>query len=193
MSVSTILDNAPISRPGPRPGGRSARVQAAVHAAVRELQASEGRDSLTVPAIATRAGVTPSTIYRRWGDLGQLLADVAVELLRPESAPAQMGSYEADLRAWLEQYAEEMSSTPGRALLIDVLNTPRKEGAGRCLFFCTKQIDAIRERAEARGEHTVPTIDIVDRALAPIMYRILFAAEAPTQEDIGRWLALALL
>jgi len=25
-----------------------------------------------------QAGVTPSTLYRRWGDLSQLLADVAV-------------------------------------------------------------------------------------------------------------------
>lgn len=190
--MSPIPDHAATSRPGPRPGGRSARVQAAVHAAVRDLQATEGRDGLTVPAIAARAGVTPSTIYRRWGDLGQLLADVAVEQLRPESTPADMGSYEEDLRAWLEQYAEEMSSTPGRAMLGDLLGTPEPAGAGRCLLFCTQQIDAIRERAGRRGERTVPTIDVVDRAVAPIMYRILFGAEAPGREDIGRWLALAL-
>nr|WP_242448965.1 helix-turn-helix domain-containing protein [Burkholderia metallica] len=29
-------------------------------------------DGLTVPAIAARAGVTPSTIYRRWGKPRQL-------------------------------------------------------------------------------------------------------------------------
>ncbi|MFE3652021.1 helix-turn-helix domain-containing protein, partial [Streptomyces sp. NPDC059152] len=56
-------------RPMARPGGRSARVQEAVHTAVRELESEVGRDALTVPLIAARAGVTPSTIYRRWGDL----------------------------------------------------------------------------------------------------------------------------
>lgn len=192
MIMTQPPDTSTTSRPGPRPGGRSARVQAAVHAAVRDLQAMEGRDSLTVPAIAARAGVTPSTIYRRWGDLGQLLADVAVEQLRPESLPADLGSFEADLHAWLEQYADEMSSAPGRAMLGDVLGTPDPAGAGRCLFFCTQQIDAMRERAEVRGERTVPTIDVVDRAVAPIMYRILFGGEAPGPEEIGRWLALAL-
>lgn len=180
------------SRPGPRPGGRSARVQAAVHAAVRELQQSGGREGLTVPAIASRAGVTPSTIYRRWGDLGQLFADVAIEQMRPETPPADMGSYEADLRAWLEQYADEMSSAPGRAMLGDVLGTPGHECAGRCLLFCTQQIDAIRDRALARGERTVPTIDIVDRVVSPVMYRILFAGAAPTGGDIERWLEAAL-
>ena len=48
----------------PRPGGRSARVQAAVHAATADLIAAHGRAALTVPLIAARAGVTPSTIYR---------------------------------------------------------------------------------------------------------------------------------
>ena len=52
-----------------RIGGRSARIQTAVHAAVRELTAEADRGELTVPMIAARAGVTPSTIYRRWGDL----------------------------------------------------------------------------------------------------------------------------
>ena len=67
-----------------RPGGRSARVQQSVHQAVRDLEAELGREALTVPAIAARAGVTPSTVYRRWGDLRELLSDVAVERLRPE-------------------------------------------------------------------------------------------------------------
>ena len=70
----------------PRPGGRSARVQAAVHQATIELMALHGRAVLTVPLIAARAGVTPSTIYRRWGDLADLLADVAVERMRPGTA-----------------------------------------------------------------------------------------------------------
>ncbi len=44
---------------GIRTGGRSARVQESVHAAVRALLQEQARDSLTVPLIASRAGVTP--------------------------------------------------------------------------------------------------------------------------------------
>ncbi len=61
----------------PRPGGRSARVRAAVHRAVGELLADEPAEALTIPAIAARAGVHATTVYRRWGSVAQLLADVA--------------------------------------------------------------------------------------------------------------------
>ncbi len=104
-----------------RPGGRSARVQAAVHAAVRELTAEMGRDALTVPLIAQRAGVTPSTVYRRWGDLRELLSDVAVERLRPDTAPRDHGCLAADLTAWAEQFLDEMASPTGRTYIRDAL------------------------------------------------------------------------
>ena len=55
--------------PQSRPGGRSARVQATVHQAVQLLLARMPREALTFPLIAAEAGVTPSTLYRRWGDL----------------------------------------------------------------------------------------------------------------------------
>ena len=115
------------------------------------IAAEQGRDGLTVPAVAARAGVTPSTIYRRWGDLSQLLADVAVEQLQPEQAPPDTGSFYGDLLAWLEQYFDEMSSVPGRAMLRDVLGTPGHEGAGKCDGFTRQQIEAIRERAIGRA------------------------------------------
>src|SRR5476649_2638635 len=109
----------PLPRSTLRPGGRSARVQAAVHQATRELVELHGRAGVTVPAIAARAGVTPSTIYRRWGELGDLLADVALARMRPEGEPADTGSVAADLQAWAEQYLDEMSSEIGVTLMHD--------------------------------------------------------------------------
>ncbi|MDL5038764.1 TetR/AcrR family transcriptional regulator [Comamonas sp. Y6] len=168
----------------PRPGGRSARIQAAVHQAVRALQQEQGRDGLTVPAIASRAGVTPSTIYRRWGDLAQLLADVAVEQLQPEQPPTDTGSFRSDLLAWLLQYFDEMSSSPGRAMLRDVLGTEGHAGAGKCDSFVRQQIEAIRERALARGESPVTADLIIRIVVAPLMYRILFASERPAAQAV---------
>lgn len=173
-----------IDKSAPRPGGRSARVQAAVHQAVRSLQQEQGRAGLTVPAIAGRAGVTPSTIYRRWGDLGQLLADVAFEQLQPEQPPADTGSFRGDLLAWLLQYFDEMSSAPGRAMLRDVLGTESHAGTGKCDSFVRQQIEAIRERAVARGESPVAADSIIRVLVAPLMYRILFANETPTTQAV---------
>ncbi|WP_051357271.1 TetR/AcrR family transcriptional regulator [Azorhizobium doebereinerae] len=166
--------------PGLRPGGRSARVQATVHAAVRDLLAMHDRSELSVPQVAARAGVTPSTIYRRWGDLQELLADVALERLKPETDPIDTGSLRSDLELWLEQYREEMSSAPGAALIHDVLaSIDRPLGAAQCCTFSKQQFAVMTARAAARGE-AVPDLDtIVDVCLAPIVYRILFGDTVP--------------
>src|ERR1700741_373879 len=71
------------------------------------------------PAVAARAGVTPSTIYRRWGTLSQLLSDVALEKLRPETAPVDTGSLKGDLTLWLEHDFEGRGSCPGGARIRD--------------------------------------------------------------------------
>lgn len=161
----------------PRPGGRSARVQAAVHQATHELIQEIGRAALTVPLIATRAGVTPSTIYRRWGDLAELLADVALDRLRADTEPADTGTVLGDLLAWSEQYLDEMSSEVGQAMLRDVL-AGRSEGEMpvpcQCAAYTASQIAVMLERGVARGQ-AVPEVDaVMDGIVAPIIYRTLF-------------------
>ncbi|MYS95118.1 MULTISPECIES: TetR/AcrR family transcriptional regulator [Streptomyces] len=158
-----------------RPGGRSARVQAAVHAAVRELASEVGRDALTVPMVAQRAGVTPSTIYRRWGDMQVLLSDVAVERLRPDTAPGDHGALSSDLTAWAEQFLDEMASPTGRAYIRDaLLGDPDGGNAGQCSAYAAEQIDVIVRRASERGEPAPGVDTVIDRVVAPMMYRILF-------------------
>ncbi|MFJ3927463.1 TetR/AcrR family transcriptional regulator [Streptomyces sp. NPDC090022] len=162
-------------QPAVRPGGRSARVQQSVHAAVRELQAERGRAALTIPLVAGRAGVTPSTIYRRWGGLQELLADVAVERLRPETPPADFGGLREDLEHWAVAFLEEMSSPAGRSYLRDALaGDPDGDGAGRCSAYAVEQVDTILERAARRGEHAPGTDIVMDHVVAPMMYRVLF-------------------
>ncbi|MBP0614327.1 TetR/AcrR family transcriptional regulator [Jiella mangrovi] len=165
-----------------RPGGRSARVQAAVHAAVKELLAETDRADLTVPAIAERAQVTPSTIYRRWGDLAALLADVAVERIRPDAPPADTGSAKGDITAWAEQYSEETSSPIGQEMLRDIL-AARSATANpvRCCELVRRQLDIIAERASQRGEFMPAPETILDRVVAPIVYRTLF--DVPPSAD----------
>lgn len=162
-------------RKGLRPGGRSARVQAAVHAAVRDLLAERERGEISVPLVAARAGVTPSTIYRRWGDLQDLLADVALEQMRPDTDPAETGTLRGDLIAWVDQYREEMSSAPGTAMIRDVLaSLEGSDPARQCCAISQAQLSVIFARAAARGE-AVPDLDLAtDLCIAPVVYRILF-------------------
>jgi AcrR family transcriptional regulator len=158
----------------PRPHGRAARVQQAVHDAVRSLQAEQDRQCITVPKIAALAGVAPSTIYRRWGDLNQLFADVAVARLRPEGPP-DTGSVRGDLAAWAEQYIEEAASPTGREFLRDmVAGAPDRASALRGGAYARERIDVMLERGRRRGEAVPDLEDVVDLLLAPIVYRILF-------------------
>ena len=136
-----------------RQGGRSARIQEAVHAATQALLNEVGRSEINVPMIAERAGVTPSTVYRRWGDLAQLLADAAAERLRPIADPDDTGSLAGDLSAFVMQYAEEMGSPVGRALMRDVLaETDSDVAAARCCAYTTHHLQTLNSRALKRGE-----------------------------------------
>lgn len=177
-------------RPTLRPGGRSARVQAAVHQATRELIEQHGRDALTVPLIAARAGVTPSTIYRRWGDLAELLADVSVERMRPEGEPTDTGSFRGDLVLWADQFHEEMSSEVGQAMLRDVVAAAgRGEAAGtcQCAQFTAGVVSVLVQRGAARGD-AVPTVeDVMDRLVAPIIYRLLFGMVPASAQQVAAW------
>jgi AcrR family transcriptional regulator len=157
-----------------RVGGRSARIQSAVHDAVKRLGAKTGRDELTVPQIAAEAGVTPSTIYRRWGDLSALLADVAVERLRPIADPEDTGAVAPDLRAFIEQFMEEMSSPVGRALIRDVFSPSGETYPCRCAGFTREHLATIVSRAKARGETPFDIDEVIDHVVAPIVYRILY-------------------
>ncbi|VTU22102.1 TetR/AcrR family transcriptional regulator [Variovorax sp. RA8] len=178
------------SLPASRPGGRSARVQVAVHKATRELLDEQGRASVTVPMIAARAGVTPSTIYRRWGDLAELLADVAVERLKPDSEPLDTGSLKGDLLAWADQFRDEMSSELGRAMVRDVVSARGMEALGEpcpCAVFAKSQLEAIIERGRVRGQQ-VPAVDaLMDRVVAPIVYRMMFGLPMATPKDVRSW------
>lgn len=182
-------------RVGTRTGGRSARVQSAVHEAVQALLTTVGRDALTVPMIASQAGVTPSTIYRRWGDLPALLSDVAVSRLRPDNETPDTGSLRTDLLAWAQLFVEEMASEPGMALVRDVINGHfhTAEGVAFCHVFTAGQVTRIVERATARGE-AVPSVEyVVDRIAAPVVYRLMMGAGMGVDAEYARRLVLECL
>ncbi len=68
-----------------------------------------------------------------------------------------------------------MSSPTGRAHIRDaLLGDPDGGNAGRCSAYAAGQIDVILTRATERGENTPDVETVVDRVVAPLMYRIPF-------------------
>src|SRR5688572_31365663 len=85
----------------PRPGGRSARVRAAVLAATLELLAERGYEGAELPEIARRAGVHPTTVYRRWDTKAKLVGEALLEQAATLSPTPDTGALRTDLERLL--------------------------------------------------------------------------------------------
>ncbi|MCO6000134.1 TetR/AcrR family transcriptional regulator [Actinoallomurus rhizosphaericola] len=176
-----------------RPGGRSARVRAAVHQAATELVAEHGADQVTMPAVAKRAGVNTSTMYRRWGTLGALLADIAAQQI--DAAPESVGDLRGDLENHAAWTLAELSRPGGIAFFraevaADV--DERRAGLRECLQRVSGRFEAVLDAARERDEATPSLEQILDRIVAPLYFRVVFSVPG-TDEAYARALAADLL
>jgi len=67
-----------------RPGGRTARVRAAVLQAAGDVLAEHGLAHLDLADVARRAEVGKTTVYRRWGSVTGLVADLLADMVEDE-------------------------------------------------------------------------------------------------------------
>lgn len=87
------------SGPTTRPGGRTARVRTAVLQATGDLLAEEGFAALDLTAVAQRAKVGRTTVYRRWATATGLIADLLAAMADESLPRSDYGSIEEDLKA----------------------------------------------------------------------------------------------
>jgi len=162
-----------------RPGGRSARVRAAVHRATEELLAEGGPEAATIPAVAQRAGVHPTTVYRRWGSAADLLSAVALGRLTGDVVVPDTGSLHGDLEHWLRDVLTDLSDPDVLLMLRTALGTAR-DASGRCACVADReaQLDAMLETDRARGNTPPEAGRLIELLLAPVYFRALFD-EAP--------------
>ncbi|MGF6884242.1 AcrR family transcriptional regulator [Nocardia sp. GAS34] len=176
-----------------RPGGRSARVGEAVHRAATELVAELGADQVTVPAVAARAGVTASTVYRRWGGLPTLLAEIAAR--QSESAPEPTGELHADLADIAVWTLADLSRPGGIAFFRAEVASDideRRAGMRECLRRVSDRFEPVLVAARECGENP-PSLDtVLDRIVAPLYFRVVFSVPGTT-EEFARRLVDALL
>lgn len=111
-----------------RPGGRSARVRAAVLSATLEELALRGYEGLSFEAVAARAGVHKTTIYRRWRERPALVLDAMLEMSRQTVPVPDTGSLRGDLLALATAIAANLSS-PQVAAILRALIATRHEPA----------------------------------------------------------------
>ena len=166
----------PIPQPK-RPGGRSTQVREQVQSALESLVAEVGRDNVTVPAVAERAGVSASSIYRRWGDFSGLMADTAIHRLDPQRPLPDTGNLRQDLVAWTEEFISHIAQ-PRNTCLLKAAATLARDQETDCLRNRKSEAARLVERARARGHAHPSAQQVVDHVIAPVILRLLFGAEA---------------
>ena len=189
-----------MSEPGnARPGGRTARTREAVFGATLAALASQGYDRMSVEGVALRAGVHKTTVYRRWGTKDRLLAEALRELAESRIEVPDTGDIGDDLRALARAIQATLSSGEGmatvRALVSGAGVSPEVERIAR-RFWAARlaQVGLIVERAVGRGQlpRGTSATEVIEHLAAPLYYRLLLMAEAPTGAAADRAAAAAL-
>jgi AcrR family transcriptional regulator len=160
-------------------------VLTAIYTSVGEL-VGEGADKLSFPVIAERAGVNPTTLYRRWDDVNALLEEVAVAALTRagESVP-DAGTLERDLTEWANTIARDIAR-PERTRYLRAMVSRRVEVLSSCPVTERRREQAAEmvHRARERGETTPTVQQILDHVIAPLYYNVVFAL--PVDDEYAR-------
>lgn len=178
-----------------RPGGRSARVRHDVMAAATELLAEAGYDGLSIEAVADRAGVHKTTVYRRWPTKADLVADALSERSQQHVPVPDTGTLAGDLTALARAVAANIGSDVGAAMARTLVaaSITSTEIADTAASFWVERLAltaTIVERAVERGEipsDTDPNL-VIEALIGPLYVRLLLTGE-PIDEDFARRVA----
>ena len=175
---------------GVRTGGRSARVREAVLSAVLHELNVNGYAALSVEAVASRAGVNKTTIYRRWPTFDDLLVDALTTWSQDAIPGSDTGSIETDLLALGRELADQLNGGVGRQIAAVVLTaglrSPQLREATR-RYFDQQAVRAtpIVTQAINRGElpANTDTNVLLTTFRAPLFYRMVTTG-GPIDEDL---------
>jgi AcrR family transcriptional regulator len=107
--------------------------------------------------VAARAGIVKTTIYRRWGGLDGLLADLMAEHAAQEIPVPDEGNFDADVRKLARGVVISLREPAIRAAFASMVaaavqNRSAREVLSRFLAARTAEMTVIIDRAALRGE-----------------------------------------
>ncbi|MDT7655566.1 MAG: hypothetical protein QOF38_281 [Pseudonocardiales bacterium] len=167
--------------PARRTGGRSAAVLTSIKNAVEELVKERGSERVTIPMVAERAGVNPTSIYRRWGDLPTMINDIATYRLDPGRTIPDSGDLRADLTEWARGIITHYRK-PVNAALLRGGAASAGESESDCLRNRRGEAAMLVRRAGA--DSPVTGDEVIDHLVAPIIYRVIFLPWTLTEDTV---------
>ena len=194
MSVEESKPQRPVGRP------RSAEVHSAILAATIELFAEQGFDGMSMEAVANRAGVGKTAIYRRWSSKGALVLD-ALKVLRVEVPIVDTGNFRADATAFLNDTVHAYSRKANRLhvklwlrIVGELYEHPEMFSTLFDQLFGerNRQLELLIRRAQDRGElrHDLDATLMMDLVAGPIIIHGLLSVVRPTPYTLGELTAM---
>jgi AcrR family transcriptional regulator len=172
---------------------RDPQVDRAILAATLELLAEDGFDLLSIEAVAARAGVGKTTVYRRWPSKIRLVVDALTAMKAPTQALVadDMPTREALVRA-MSGFTKPHEGSAARVLagLVDAMSRNDELAAAvRSTLVAERErgLVALIERGKARGEIR-PDVDarvMVDLLGGPVVLRRLITG-GPVNQRLAR-------
>ena len=174
----------------PRGRPRSEKAQRAIVEAARALLEEGGYSAATTEAIAARAGVAITTIYRWWPKPAALRVDLLVAEANTVAPPPETGDGLQALKKELKGVAVAINGPSGRllsSLLGEAQTDPEIRDAllNRLFYLRTRHTAGAIARAQAAGDvrADVPSHLAVDLFVGPLFYR-MFVQHAPVNETV---------
>ncbi|MFC4333958.1 TetR/AcrR family transcriptional regulator [Salininema proteolyticum] len=183
----------PQERPRPgktRPGGRTAATRRAVLDATSEILVESGFSHLDLAAVAERAGVGRTTVYRRWGSAAGLAEDLLEDMAETSLGRTRLGDVDRDLEECALLVRKTLADPrQGRLFRSLIAASVCSEETAEALHrFYAKRVgewtpcvhEAV-ERGELPGE--VSPERLVRTVSAPLYYQFLTTPVELTEED----------
>jgi AcrR family transcriptional regulator len=187
-----------VSANGRRPVAGAAVLRGDITAAIRQAViqelASVGYGRLSIEAVARRAGVAKTAIYRRWASKLELVLEIVAEVAGPRLSLPDTGSLRTDIEIVLQIAARALRHPMASQIIPDLLaeaarNNQIADTLQEALRANQRQIGAgLVERAVERGELSAgadPEL-AVDLIVGPLYWRLAIARTPLTEAYITR-------
>ncbi len=159
--------------------------------AALDLLGELGYGGVTIEAVAARAGVGKSTVYRHWAGKLELVED-AIRTLKARIAVPPTGSVRERLTDFVRQIAENMAGSAWSACLPAIIDAAEREPE---VLEILRRIASERRRtmlellAEGRVTGEIPDVDLdllAECLVGPIVVRRLLHHETFDPADVPR-------
>jgi AcrR family transcriptional regulator len=158
-------------------------VTARVQQSVLDLLVEGGAQACTFKAVAERAGVERSTLYRRYPDRWDMIIDAVMAFGAADIVPDRCGSFADDLRSVLKKLAAVLLTPLGPAVVAAAAELRSGSGEDFSRAYFVQRMSQLRpmfDAAVVRGE-LPPETDreaLFTFAAGPVYFRLFIAARA---------------